>query len=290
MKGTNVPGQLKATLIFQLEFYVLLINAKQSEFKQLLVYYIIITSLVSSWPNLKQNLITYIHIRILLYYSWTDATKCSLDLLLHVCICLVLAFSPKLPYCEPLCHVLSHNSSLYFNHLLVFSFHCGRFGAHWKEAFCGSVELQHNPRPLAAATDNRKYMCSCTYAASQFMSPRHTLVLLPSKSSQGRFAAFIDQWSNSIFFCMSSSIWEIVEHLICTCHLTHFLSIENLINYCSFLQYVIVLVHVFYVVMFYLTGLEIANPLVLLMFRDIKTRLQYRLYLRGFELRPDGLQ
>lgn len=48
MKGTNVPGQLKATLIFQLEFYVLLINAKQSEFKQLLVYYIIITSLVSS--------------------------------------------------------------------------------------------------------------------------------------------------------------------------------------------------------------------------------------------------
>lgn len=62
----------------------------------------------------------------------------------------------RLSYCEPFHPLLSQNSSLHVNHLLVFSFHCGRLRIRGRKPFVVRFELECNPRPYqcVAASDN----------------------------------------------------------------------------------------------------------------------------------------
>lgn len=144
-------------------------------------------------------------------------TRCqeivTLDMLMHVCICLVLT---QVVERSSLCSLPEF--------LFVFQPSTGLLISLWevleqrKEAFCGSLELQCNPRPYqrAAASDNGKYICSWTRCKPFHVHYQHTLVLLHSIFSQGNLLYVY--WPGSIFLSYFIHLKYIIKQWASECN------------------------------------------------------------------------
>jgi len=107
---------------------------------------------VSAWPEVIKS------------YHWT-------------CCCLSASIwhsqPRKLTYCELLHPVSRENFSPYFNHLLVFSFHCG--GAEEGSLLWFTwTGVQFKTLSCVAASDNGKRMCSWMCYKPYHVSRQHT--------------------------------------------------------------------------------------------------------------------